>query len=761
VSRRPPSTRFAALAAVAAAAAALPFVAAPSAPAAERTGRLAPDSVSITVDDVTPTVPAASTTARGLSVTLTVTNRSRQTLRDVRIEGERGEPITRQGELDRAIARVAPPSGHIVPIEPTRRVQLSLSPGARQQVIFETTTSIRDDSGLCICADASHQYIYPLYFSAHIARDGAVDQQLGIAGTFVPAFYVPPAPVRVSWVWPLVEQPHRLDDSSSPTAPPLFVDDALAAAVAPGGRLDRALAVVEDASTVPMTLLVDPETIDELQVMASSPYRVQVDSTKSIPGTGGTAAAAWLARLRTLLANNPALSMQLTPYADPDVDTLTAAGLPWQTGLPPELAARVTTALGGTLPPSTMAWPLGGVSSRPTLDALVHAGVNTVLLNSSAVTPKPPSGGVRPGLARLSVGGTDVAVGLLNSALQKLVSQGVTVGGRGTAVLPTLISELAVRAVQEPQAEHVAVLAPPRWVDPSVAEASRIIRETSSSSFAKPVSLAAAVSGELLPNGRSRLAVVRGTGPTLPPVNLAAVQQVTNDVPALSSLLTPVTPGTLDPRAAAILAELPLEGQRLASSAWSRPSSAAAGEKMARAVTAELSGFLNGVLIVTPSHSSYTLGSSNSPLPITVENNLDYPARISVDVSTVNGLPGFTAKAQTAVVDAHSKRTIHVDTKVDPIGRIQVLAQLRTPDGQRQLGSAVQMTVRNTQLGVVGVVITIVAGAVLLLALLIRFGRRWRRRRRGGAPKPRWDPDNPETAAEVAATFAADQASAT
>jgi hypothetical protein len=54
------------------------------------------------------------------------------------------------------------------------------------------------------------------------------------------------------------------------------------------------------------------------------------------------------------------------------------------------------------------------------------------------------------------------------------------------------------------------------------------------------------------------------------------------------------------------------------------------------------------------------------------------------------------------------------------------------------------MTVRSTAIGVIGLIITIVAGAVLALALIVRFGRRLRHRWSRNLPqRPHWDPDAP------------------
>ena len=71
---------------------------------------------------------------------------------------------------------------------------------------------------------------------------GGEQRRVGELSTYVIQQSVLPA-VRtaVTWMWPLTERTHR--DASGG-----FVDDALAEIVADGGRLDRALAVVERLS---------------------------------------------------------------------------------------------------------------------------------------------------------------------------------------------------------------------------------------------------------------------------------------------------------------------------------------------------------------------------------------------------------------------------------------------------------------------------------------------------------------------------------
>ena len=93
--------------------------------------------------------------------------------------------------------------------------------------------------------------------------------------------------MQVSWVWPLLDRPHRSTGES------VFTDDGLATSLA-GGRLDRLLQtvqlVLEQSPSLSMTLLVDPDLIDEVAVMAAGSYRVQTSGTSTAAGTGTAAA---------------------------------------------------------------------------------------------------------------------------------------------------------------------------------------------------------------------------------------------------------------------------------------------------------------------------------------------------------------------------------------------------------------------------------------------------------------------------------------
>jgi len=672
-------------------------------------------AVEIKVLDVTPSAPLPSRTKRVLTITLALTNTTAVALPKVTITGERGDPAGNQRALDAVLTGKTPPAGGI-DIRTKRPVTVDLpAEGVAHQVTFTTDTNIPLDAGICLCQSA----VYPLVFTARAADGGLA---LGRTVTFIPSFIKAPAPVRVSWVWPLIDRPHRLTESS------VFTDDALSTDVGQGGRLDRALTVAESVSDrVPLTLVVDPELLDELAVMATGKYSVRsaAPGTRALPGVGQSAAIGWLQRFRSLLQNKPSVAVRLTPYADPDVQSLSLQDLPWRAAMPADMTARVTGVLAGRSLDYTLAWPAGGAYTAKTLGTLVERGVHQVLLPSTAVAPLDGAEGAVPvGTARLVRGGKAVAAALSTPAVQSDVTAVVSRGQEGAARLPQLIARVAIRAVEDPAAEHVLVMTPPRYVDADPEAANRAIIDTSYSPFARPISLAAALGQKRLPSRRSKLAAFPSAARTLPAPVVRSASDIMSALRTVNSMLA--GGGTA---AGALTAGLPVGLQRVETSySLVQPGTGAA---FADSLDKQIDALLSSVRIVSPSSGAYTLGSSNSPLPVTVENRLNYPVQVRLKVATVNGLPGFKLARDIGPqrILARSKRTVQLPTSIARSGRIEIEAQLLTPQKQ-SLGGPVSLSVHSTAFGALGVIITIVAGAVLALALLIRVLRRLRTRPR-------------------------------
>ena len=682
-------------------------------------------SISVTVLSVNPSTPAITTTARPLTITVSLVNNTSNSLPAVTLTAQRGSPITTQAALTASLSSSAARSGGIA-IAPVKAVTVTLPPGVAVTTTFSTTTSLQDNTGrICLC----HNAVYPIDLTAQSTSDG-VTQALGGARTYLSSFDTQPAhKLGVTWVWPLIDRPHRNADRL------VFTDDELAASVS-GGRLDRALTVLEGvAGSVPVTLVVDPDLIDELQVMATVRYTVRASDGTVTVGTGQQAAAAWLNRLRAVLATQPEVDLELTALADPDVTGLTQHHIAWSASLSSTIAASVTAALGGR-PSHAVAWPPSNSATVGTLDTLVSDGADTVLLDGSQVKPSTNAGGIPASAARVRTTSGTVKALLTSPALQTY-SQSALAGS--TAALPQLTSELSVRVYQRPNTSQTAVLAAPRYVDPKIPSvAIDTILATSSSVFSQPVT-ASAVTGQVSGStSRSSVRVPAANSNGLSTGQLDATESMTDYVPAVRSLIGG-SGGSAAGRS--VVATLPDDVQRSESASWSQAGQSSgigggpsAGRARTTALSSQLTGYLGQVSILPPKSGNYTLASSNSPLPISVRNDSALSMRIRVTVSTVGGLPGFSARAQTVQIPGRSKTTIKIPTDVQRSGRIPVTAQLHTTNNYL-LGSAVTLSVHSTVLGTIGVVITVAAGVILVLALLVRYVRRvLRLRSRGRSP---------------------------
>lgn len=729
-----------------------PAASAAPAPALSSTATASrPPALTLTVTDMDPWTPARTTTRQPLTITVQVHNTTGSALDHVTLSAGRGNPVTSQfgtQGLDTVLADHKLPSGlRPIPAQPTSDSTLSVPAFGTVQATFRTTTSTSTSPtpGICLCANSA----YPVYLSA----TGSSGTELGFTRTWVastaPLTDTEGNPLRrvgVSWVWPLIDVPHRLADAH------VFTDRTLPTELERNQRLSRALKVVEDVGVDhPMTLVVDPELIDEVAVLAGGRYSYLSAAGKTERGDGKVAAAAaWLDRLRQVI-DYPDVRVEFTPYADPDIQSLTSSHLGYHTRMNPTMLARVVHALGGrrTLP-STVSWLPGGAADQRTLTRIAGNGATDVILDGSSVRPT-NLGGLPASAATLHTRHGDLSAALTSPAMQSDVAAGIAEGtgdsGPGDlSHLPSLLAEIAVRADTQPYEARTAFLAAPRYVDPDVASAEAVIRATTTSTVAEPSSLSDALTrgvAEGSPKARARH--LSASTPTLSPDLLASAHDVRHALPALYALL--VGSGQT-PTAKPLLAGVGRGLQRIESAAFLSTSTTAGprtGVRRAAQLRRQTDSLLRGVYIVRPDSDhgayTYTLTSKNSPLPITIDNTLPYRVFVHIEISTVGGLPGLTTgDIGTKSVAADSKQTFRVPAHLQRSGRFALTATLSTPGRDHDLGAPVRLTVHSTVVGTIGIVITVVAAIVLVLALLVRYIRRiqrLRRKRRASSGLPR------------------------
>ena len=401
-----------------------------------------PTEPTVTILSTAPPVSVPVKVGEKISFRVAINNPTETAVSHLVLQLHRGDPITSEQGVAAAITN--PPSTTDLPFAPVP-VTGSLAPGATRTVTLTVTAGYGPTNALCLACPGDG--IYPVAVS--LSSD--TDIEYSRAHTLIPAFDAKalPKPVQVSWLWPLIDAPHR---STSAT---VFTDDLLAQSVSSGGRLDRALRVAERVKgKVRLTLVIDPELIDALSVMTHG-YTVRTATTQSA-GTGQAAATAWLKRLHAVAAYD---DVSLTGYSDPDVDALVRRNVGYSTpSLSPQVEQRVTAVLGTALH-SDVAWPSDENLTSAGLDAVVSSGASSVLLSDTALPGAARDAATPNALSPLPAATGTAQALVLSSALQPTVlsATGPTPSASDTS---NLLAELAVRAVANPSESHYAVLAP-------------------------------------------------------------------------------------------------------------------------------------------------------------------------------------------------------------------------------------------------------------------------------------------------------------
>ena len=369
-------------------------------------------------------------------------------------------------------------------------------------------------------------------------RPGPAGDRVHVPASFTSA---PTAKAQVGWLWPLLDRPHRLKRDD------IFSDDDLASEVEPGGRLDKLLSVLEHvAGKVPMTVLTDPDLIDELAVMSSpAGYRV-VTPSGLIRGTGGSDAAGWLDPADRAPRTAPQDRVGLHPVRRPGGRVVD----PQRADLEHE-AARAHADPRVQCAGRPVAVQRHRVAGRPdpdarTLATLARQGVHTVVLTDHALTGAASStigtaadGGthvvVPDALAPLATGtGSPVTAAVTSTPIENLVTQVLDPSGPGLEQLPQLVAQLSMRVLNSADASHYVLITPPRSLDVAVEVAVRTILATSSTTWAQPLPLGAATQ-TITPVDHGRLRAGLAS-PRLPARTLATVHAVNNALPTVANL---------------------------------------------------------------------------------------------------------------------------------------------------------------------------------------------------------------------------------
>lgn len=601
--------------------------------------------------------------------------------------------------------------------------------------------------------------VYPLTVQARARYgDDGARTVVGLASTYLPWFPDgPPAPTRVAWLWPLLDQPRR-----GPAE--VMLDDELDALVAPGddrrprGRLQALLLAARDGSKgacdlpaapppgvprtstagcrgepVPVTYGIDPSLLYSVEAMVRD-YSVLVDGEK-VDRPASPNAEQWLVGVRAAAQEQDVLAL---PFGDPDVVAMARAG----TGLRDEVEqlrklgqATVQRLLyeqdSPRRPLTSVVWPPPGPIPDPALDLLLGGQARSVVLDVDALPPASAARNRTPSARTTLPSPYGATTGLVvEDVLSDLVAPDPTRWQGPRLAEQRFIAETAIIAAELPSQSRTLLIAPSRTADVAQAGlAASMIADTGRLPWLCPVRLAAVAAGterctglpdaqpparaeELTEGEVDRRADELSSGFL---ERLARVQAEADQF--TESVLVDRTEESTKTKARLLRAH-----GRAASAAWrDQPM---LGDRMLRLLQEDVADLRRKVRLVS---EPVTLTGGSGVLQLSVQNELDQPVNVGVRFDQTSSARLSSGDTGVQVVPARSATSIQVRVEPQTSGRFVVLATLVDEEG-RAFGGDVELDVRSTQYGRVALGVTGVAAAVLMVAAGVRITRRAMRR---------------------------------
>ena len=270
------------------------------------------------------------------------------------------------------------------------------------------------------------------------------------------------------------------------------------------------------------------------------------------------------------------------------------------------------------------------------------------------------------------------------------------------------LADLALLSMQAPPGtESTVLVAPPRDVDAGLEGAGAMIADTAALPWLRPATVAELDAGPPVDAGAL---VQPGDAPTLDPAGLADVRAAAAVREDLAGAVAEDPDSALSASDAAI--------SRATATAWRHdPDGFRTSATALRSAMERLRG---RVTLLAPADGTYSLGSTEAPLVLTVRNDLPVAVKVRLQVGT-RGIRGLSISDIGLQTLAPGERTIlQVPTAVRQSGGFAVDAQLTTPNGS-PLGDRIELKVKSTAYGSISLLITFGAAGLLGLLFLRRL----------------------------------------
>ncbi|GLX01038.1 DUF6049 family protein [Microtetraspora sp. NBRC 16547] len=640
----------------------------------------------------------------------------------VRVRVHWGQPFQTRAQM----AAFAAGQGYPTPSYNTK-VQATPLDGSGK-LRFEFTVTPRD-------LGMSRQGVYPLAIEV---QDAVTLQPIEIERTFLT--YVPddqPVPkVKLAMAMPIVDRPHRADDSD-------FIDDDLRASVSTG-RLASLLDLVQKTGRA-VTWFVDPALLDDARRTATGEYTVRTPSGGA-KKAADPAARRWLDGLRAALTSR---SVVATPYADPDVTALVHAGLDSPTEDAVKKGAEVAGDVLGREISTATAWPVGGALDRDGLDELATSGVRTVLLSGATLPPDPQITTTPDAAATVDTVSGPVTALLTDPTLSEILDADASVPGAALLARQRFLAETAMIAFEQPQqagqgglAQQTGQPQPParsviaapstRLWNPDPEFVSGLVKAASAAPWLQMATLNSIRPGKVQVPRSDLVYTDQDREAELPRSYLGGVKKLSRQADIAQTV-------TVEPQKLFDNAVL-----RLTSASWRGDAKRAQG--FVKHLRASIEHQISQVSVIDTPRA---LAGNNGQVPVSVDNSLSKSIALKIRVTSddksrlaIDANRGVYETEQLNILGNRSQLVNVPVTVHGGGGESTISVQLLTADG-RPYGKEVHVTVRAT--GYTGIALVIVGAAltIMLAAVVMRILRR-----RSGKSLPSGAPKPPDEAVE-------------
>ncbi|WP_338671494.1 DUF6049 family protein [Streptomyces sp. SCSIO 30461] len=717
-----------------------------TAPAAAKTP--ASTGVDVFLDTLSPAAPVKGDT---LTLSGTVTNKGKEAVTEAEVDLLVGPRLDGRSEIDDVSER-----GAYSPGDDGDKL------GAPYTVELPTIAAgLSEDFSLSVPVgklglDEDENGVYQLgvVLSGQTSSE-QYEHVLGIERTLLP--WQPVAAdtkTQMSYLWPLISSTRlSAETNTDERQSPIFEDDAaLAAELAPGGRLER---LVSLGSELPVTWVIDPDLLATVEAMAGE-YKVRTAPDTTAPGRNQDVAKQWLSSLEKAVQGSNVVAL---PFGDPDLASLAHRGKDVSGSLSQlQSATTVAESTVETIlhvkPSIDFAWPVEGAIDPSIVDVATSAGADKIIARGDSLRETGPVS-YTPSAARPIGGGTTavVADARLSTAFQGDLA---TADGSTLAVQRFLAQTLAL-TLQAPSKQRTVVVAPQRMLTASQAQTmANALHSLADQRWVQQVDLIAVAAAKPDPDATTDVPGAKSypgrlRAQELPVQTFQDIRTTQETLNNFKVILT-AQDRVVTPFGNALDREM--------STSWRGRAAAAADYR--RGVQTFLEDLRTEVRLIEK--SALTLSGRSATIPVTVQNKLlqgvdlvlrlesGNPTRLKLDDRS------DAAEQQIKVEGGHSQ-SVKFAAAANANGPVQVTAQLYTKEGI-PYGDRMTFTVKVSE--VTPTVMLVIAGGVLLLVLA--GVRMYTQRKRAAAREGTADdadaaaPEDADDGGDAVADTAADSA---